>query len=196
MLQTVVSVNNALWQTVDTVKLVGSTLMGSMEVELVISESDVKFLISKTGDDGEVLPVAEILGGTGAETTDVKSGEHYKKVTDTPDALTAIEGASGALKTLNEALKEVPHHATPLTIARLSRPHNTYMLSSVITPCPFCLLCLLYPCPFAVLCLHHSRTLVLSTRCRRRWLVSPRRAATVSRQLWGTWVRMRAKRSR
>lgn len=107
ILQTVVSVNNTLWQTVDTVKLVGSTLMGAMEAELVIQESAVKVIIQKEDDtSGEKIPVAEILGGSGAETTKLLKEEDYKKVTSTPDALTAVQGASEALEKLNNALKE------------------------------------------------------------------------------------------
>jgi len=107
ILQTVVSVNNTLWQTVDTVKLVGSVLMGSLEAELVIQESAVKVIIQKEDDTtGEKIPVAEILGGTGAETTKLLKEDDYKKVTDTPDALTAVQGAAEALGQLNNTLKE------------------------------------------------------------------------------------------
>jgi len=107
ILQTVVSVNNTLWQTVDTVKLVGSVLMGSLEAELVIQESAVKVIIQKEDDTtGEKIPVAEILGGTGAETTKLLKEDDYKKVTDTPDALTAMQGAAEALGQLNNTLKE------------------------------------------------------------------------------------------
>lgn len=108
ILATAVNVNNTLWQTVDTVKLVGAVLMGAMEPEIVIKESDVKFLINKEDDaSGEKIPVAEMLGGTGAETVTLKSETDYKKVTETPDALAAIEAANAALLSLNNTLKEV-----------------------------------------------------------------------------------------
>uniref|UniRef100_A0A7S3AZ59 Uncharacterized protein n=1 Tax=Haptolina ericina TaxID=156174 RepID=A0A7S3AZ59_9EUKA len=107
ILATAVNVNNTLWQTVDTVKLVGAVLMGAMEPEIVIKESDVKFLINKEDDaSGEKIPVAEMLGGTGAETVTLKSETDYKKVTETPDALAAIEAANAALLSLNNTLKE------------------------------------------------------------------------------------------
>jgi len=107
ILQTVVSVNNTLWQTVDTVKLVGSILVGSMEADLVIQESAVKIIIQKEDDTtGDKIPVAEILGGSGAETTKPLKEEDFKKVTDAPDALTAVQGAAEALGVLNNALKE------------------------------------------------------------------------------------------
>jgi hypothetical protein len=96
LLQTVVSVNNTLWQTVDTVKLVGSILMGSMETELVIEESTVKVLIQKEDDAGTKIPVAEILGGTGPETTKPISEEDFKKVTAVADAMAAVTGARGS----------------------------------------------------------------------------------------------------
>ena len=104
MLATAVSVNNAMWQTVDTVKLVGSTLMGAMTTELVIKESSVKFVVVKEDDAGDKAPVAEIVGGTAA---DVKSEPDYKKVTDMAEANAAVEACSAQLVKLNDALKEV-----------------------------------------------------------------------------------------
>ena len=107
MLNTVVSVNNTLWQSVDAVKTIGSILMGSMEAKLVVSESMVKFVIVKEDDAGEPMPVAEVLGGVGAETIQQKMETDFKKITDAPDALTAVEGACTQLGSLNEVLKEV-----------------------------------------------------------------------------------------
>jgi len=106
MLNTVVSVNNTLWQSVDAVKTIGSILMGSMEAKLVVSESMVKFIIVKEDDAGEPMEVAEVLGGSGAETIQQKIEPDFKKITDAPDALTAVEGASTQLGSLNEVLKE------------------------------------------------------------------------------------------
>lgn len=106
MINTVVGINNVLWQTVDTVKICGSLLLGSYEATLVVNDSDVKFVIAKPQEDGSSVPIAEIVGGTGADTTNVKEAEDYKKVTDAPAALTAIESASASLLTLNAALKE------------------------------------------------------------------------------------------
>jgi len=46
------------------------------------------------------------VGGTGPETTVLKSEALYKKVTDKPEALAAVEACSAALGKLNDALKE------------------------------------------------------------------------------------------
>lgn len=106
MLATVVNVNNAMVQTVETVKLVGAVLMGAMATELEIKESSVRFVVVKEDDAGEKFPVAEVIGGTGPETTVLKSEADYKKVTETAPALAAVEACSAQLLKLNDALKE------------------------------------------------------------------------------------------
>jgi len=106
VLGTAVSVNNALWQTVDTVKTVGSTLLGAFEPEIAIDGTAVKFIVVKEDDEGKKTPVAEVIGGTGAETTEIKSEDDFKKIVEKPKADAAIKACSAQLESLNAALKE------------------------------------------------------------------------------------------
>ncbi|KAL1529055.1 hypothetical protein AB1Y20_000018 [Prymnesium parvum] len=104
VLQTAVATNNALWKSVDTVKLVGSVLLGALSSELAIKESSVKFALVKEDDAGERLTVAEVHGG--AEAVVEKSEADFKLVKEKPEANAAIEACSAALAKLNDALKE------------------------------------------------------------------------------------------
>jgi len=106
MLGTAIAVNNAIVKTMETVKIVGAALMGAMSTDIDIKESTVKFIMVKEDDSGEKIPVAEVIGGTGAETTQIKSAEDYKKVTDAAETLSAVEACSAQLAKLNDALKE------------------------------------------------------------------------------------------
>ena len=104
MLNTAIKVNNTMLQTVDTLKLVGSALMGAFEPMVDVRETSVAFTILTQDAKGNRLPVAEIKG---AEATEVKQPEEYKRVASSGGAaLIAIEDASTALDKLNDALKE------------------------------------------------------------------------------------------
>ena len=103
MLNTAIRVNNTLVQTVDTLKLVGSTLMGAFESAVDINDATVTLLILTQDAKGNRLPVAEIKG---ADVTEVKKPEDYKRVAAGGTALIAIEDAASALSKLNDGLKE------------------------------------------------------------------------------------------
>ena len=103
MLNTAIRVNNTLLQTVDTLKLVGSTLMGAFESAVDIDDATVTLRILTQDAKGNRLPVAEIKG---ADVTEVKKPEDYKRVAAGGTALIAIEDAASALSKLNDGLKE------------------------------------------------------------------------------------------
>ena len=103
MLNTAIRLNNTLVQTVDTLKLVGSTLMGAFEPAVDINDATVTLLILTQDAKGNRLPVAEIKG---ADMAEVKKPEDYKRVAAGGTALIAIEDAASALSKLNDGLKE------------------------------------------------------------------------------------------